>query len=127
MLQVSSVLPSGGPISGGTLVTIRGVGFRTAEQEDAYREQWAAAASSRTQYSDASGAAAQAVGPPDASGCGDDRLEPRAWMPAVGTDVPDWLQVRPCQAAIATEMPPGRLCVPTELPLICHWIATDGR
>ena len=90
---VQSVVPSGGPISGGTVVTLRGKGFRTLEQEDAYLEQWAVAASSRSEYSNTAGSASRAVGVPDATGCEQERLDPNSWMPSLGTDIPDWLQV----------------------------------
>lgn len=90
---VLSVVPSGGPLAGGTVVTVRGHGFRGLEHEDAYVEQWAHAASSRSQYSHSMGAAARAAGPPDATACGDDVLDPQSWMPRVSTDVPDWLQL----------------------------------
>ena len=89
---VVSIVPSGGPLSGGTVVTLMGSGFRALEQEDAYIQQWAQTASSRSQYSDTAGAANRATGPPDASACGDEVLDPNSWMPRVGTDVPDWLQ-----------------------------------
>ena len=90
---VQRVMPSGGPMGGGTIITISGEGFRPVAQEDTYLEQWAAAATARSEYSDAYGSASRAVGPPDATGCMRERLEPLAWMPALGTDLPDWLQV----------------------------------
>ena len=63
---VSSVFPTGGPTSGGTLLTIRGSGFSSAALEDAYVEQWASFASSRSEYTSGAGAAVQALGKPNA-------------------------------------------------------------
>ena len=99
--QVVSVHPSGGPLSGGTVITLLGEGFKTVDQEDAYLEQWAADAFARSQYSNTASGANRATGPPDASGCGDDWQDPNSWMPSLGTDVPDWLEVeftRPVRA-----------------------------
>ncbi len=64
-----------------------------------YLAQWAHVARARSQYSDAAGAAAAALGPPDATRCGGaggvrGGQDARSWMPAVGTSVPDWLEVR---------------------------------
>ena len=91
--SVTSITPSGGPTSGGTLVAVEGSGFRSIEQEDLYLEQWAASALSRSEYGSSAGAATQAVGPPDATGCADERLDANSWMPALGTNLPDWLHV----------------------------------
>lgn len=90
---VRHVEPSGGPVSGGTLITLVGNDFRSLEQEDAYLEQWATSASARSEYSDSVGAASRATGEPDATSCGDNRADPKSWRPALGTNVPDWLQV----------------------------------
>ena len=88
-----SIFPSGGPIAGGTVITIMGHGFRSMEQEDSYLVQWASGCTSRTQYSEMAGAARQATGMPDAYACGDDVRDSNSWMPSIGTDVPDWLQL----------------------------------
>lgn len=98
---ITKVHPTGGPLSGGTLITLTGHGFRTIDQEDSYLEQWASDATARSQYSDSVGSALQATGAPNGEACGDDVVDPHAWMPNLGTDVPDWLQVtfeRPVRA-----------------------------
>jgi len=71
---------------------VLGDGFRPFDQNTSYVAQWARAAHARSQYSDGAGAAAAALGRPDAASCG--AMDARSWMPAVGTTVPDWLELR---------------------------------
>ena len=86
-----SVFPHGGPLVGGTHITISGSGLDPLDSQGDYVAQWATSASSSSQYSDSVGAAHQALGPPDAQSCGG--LNGNSWMAAVGVPVENLLEV----------------------------------